>query len=100
VLAHQAISPEADLASLAVRFGYSDQAHLTRETSRLAGMTPSALANTLRPAGSSGHEAARRAPAGRAGGDASFNRQPVKPNPTSPAPANLTWCNPCDCARC
>jgi AraC-like DNA-binding protein len=36
-----------DLATLAVRAGYADQAHLTRETSRLAGLPPSALARTF-----------------------------------------------------
>jgi AraC-like DNA-binding protein len=35
-----------DLAGLAIRAGYADQAHLTRETTRLAGMTPAALART------------------------------------------------------
>jgi AraC-like DNA-binding protein len=53
VLAQLTVTPEADLAALAVQFGYSDQAHLTRETSRLAGLPPAALAKTLRPAGSS-----------------------------------------------
>jgi AraC-like DNA-binding protein len=76
VLAHLAVTPEADLASVAVRFGYSDQAHLTRETSRLAGMPPAALAGTLRLAGSLRDEPAHRAPASRAGQDTSFNRQP------------------------
>jgi AraC-like DNA-binding protein len=33
-----------DLASLAVQAGYADQAHLTRECGRLAGLTPVALA--------------------------------------------------------
>jgi AraC-like DNA-binding protein len=33
-----------DLATLAVRTGYADQAHLTRETSRLAGLPPALLA--------------------------------------------------------
>jgi AraC-like DNA-binding protein len=38
-------SPGAlDLASLAVQAGYADQAHLTRECGRLAGLTPAALA--------------------------------------------------------
>ena len=31
---------EADLASLALDAGYADQAHLTREATRLAGATP------------------------------------------------------------
>jgi methylphosphotriester-DNA--protein-cysteine methyltransferase len=33
-----------DLAGLAVQAGYADQAHLTRECGRLAGLTPAALA--------------------------------------------------------
>lgn len=49
VLAQLSVTPQADLATLAVQFGYSDQAHLTRETSRLAGMPPAALARTLGP---------------------------------------------------
>lgn len=36
-----------DLASLALRAGYADQAHLTRETTRLAGLAPAALCRTL-----------------------------------------------------
>jgi AraC-like DNA-binding protein len=52
VLAQLTVTPQADLATLAVQFGYSDQAHLTRETSRLAGLPPAELAKTLRPAGS------------------------------------------------
>ena len=69
VLAHLAVTPNADLATLAVQFGYSDQAHLTRETSRLAGLPPATLAKTLRPAGSSGSEPARRAAASLADQD-------------------------------
>ena len=34
----------ADLATLAAEAGYADQAHLTRECTRLAGMAPAALA--------------------------------------------------------
>jgi AraC-like DNA-binding protein len=52
VLTQLTVTPQADLAALAAQFGYSDQAHLTRETSRLAGLSPAALARTLRPAGS------------------------------------------------
>jgi methylphosphotriester-DNA--protein-cysteine methyltransferase len=33
-----------DLAALAAETGYADQAHLTRECARLAGLTPAALA--------------------------------------------------------
>jgi AraC-like DNA-binding protein len=40
--------PETDLARAAATAGYSDQAHLTRETRELAGMTPRALARWLR----------------------------------------------------
>jgi AraC-like DNA-binding protein len=36
-----------DLASLAVGAGYADQAHLTREMTRLAGQPPAALARTF-----------------------------------------------------
>jgi AraC-like DNA-binding protein len=50
VLAQLTVAPQADLATLAVQIGYSDQAHLTRETRRLAGLTPSVLAQALRPA--------------------------------------------------
>jgi AraC-like DNA-binding protein len=40
---------EADLAGLAFRAGYADQAHLTRDLTSLAGLPPAALARTLRP---------------------------------------------------
>ncbi len=36
----------ADLARIAAEAGYADQAHLTRESGRLAGLTPAALART------------------------------------------------------
>jgi AraC-like DNA-binding protein len=50
VIRHLAMAPDqVDLASLAWRTGYADQAHLTRETTRLAGLSPAALARTLRP---------------------------------------------------
>jgi len=49
VLAQLTLTPHADLATLALQFGYSDQAHLTRETTRLAGLPPAALARTLQP---------------------------------------------------
>jgi AraC-like DNA-binding protein len=39
-----------DLAGLAAETGYADQAHLTRECVRLAGLPPSALAAERRPA--------------------------------------------------
>ncbi|HYB85986.1 MAG TPA: helix-turn-helix domain-containing protein [Streptosporangiaceae bacterium] len=39
-----------DLASLAAETGYADQAHLTRECVRLAGLPPSVLAAARRPA--------------------------------------------------
>lgn len=45
---------EIDLARLAVEAGYSDQAHLTRETTRLSGLPPRALARTLHPQASPG----------------------------------------------
>jgi len=51
VLRHLAAARGAtDLAGLAVRTGYADQAHLTRETTRLAGMPPAALARSFAPA--------------------------------------------------
>jgi AraC-like DNA-binding protein len=37
-----------DLAGLAAETGYADQAHLTRESARLAGLTPAALARARR----------------------------------------------------
>jgi AraC-like DNA-binding protein len=40
--------PEPDLAGAAVTAGYADQAHMTRETRELAGMTPRALTRWLR----------------------------------------------------
>ena len=33
-----------DLAAIAAEAGYADQAHLTRECGKLAGLTPAALA--------------------------------------------------------
>jgi AraC-like DNA-binding protein len=39
-----------DLARLAFEAGYADQAHLSRETSRLAGLSPSRLARTRQAA--------------------------------------------------
>jgi AraC-like DNA-binding protein len=38
----------ADLASIAADVGYADQAHLTRESTRLAGLPPAALARARR----------------------------------------------------
>jgi len=38
-----AAHPDVELARLALDAGYADQAHLTRETTRLAGMPPAAL---------------------------------------------------------
>jgi AraC-like DNA-binding protein len=43
-------APGDDLASAAARLGYADQAHLTRECARLAGVTPAALLAARRPA--------------------------------------------------
>lgn len=37
-----------DLATIAVETGYADQAHLTRESTRLAGLPPAALARSRR----------------------------------------------------
>jgi AraC-like DNA-binding protein len=48
VIDHLAAGPAAaDLADLAIRTGYADQAHLTRETTRLAGLPPAALARSF-----------------------------------------------------
>jgi AraC-like DNA-binding protein len=41
---------ELDLARLAIEAGYADQAHLTRETTRLSGLPPRALARSFYPA--------------------------------------------------
>lgn len=41
---------DPDLARLALDAGYADQAHLTRDSSRLAGLAPSALAQSRRAA--------------------------------------------------
>jgi AraC-like DNA-binding protein len=41
-----------DLAALALEAGYADQAHLTRETTRLAGLPPAALIRARGAAGS------------------------------------------------
>ena len=43
-------APGADLAGAAARLGYADQAHLTRECVRLAGLTPAALLAARQPA--------------------------------------------------
>jgi AraC-like DNA-binding protein len=51
VLSQLAAAPGAtDLAGLALWAGYADQAHLTRETTRLAGIPPAALARSMAPA--------------------------------------------------
>jgi AraC-like DNA-binding protein len=49
VLHQLSTAPQSDLASLAFLAGYADQAHLTRETTRLAGLPPAALAKTFAP---------------------------------------------------
>jgi AraC-like DNA-binding protein len=41
-------SAAVDLAGLAAETGYADQAHLTRESARLAGLTPAVLARARR----------------------------------------------------
>lgn len=43
-------APGGDLATVAAELGYADQAHLTRECARLAGLTPAALLAARRPA--------------------------------------------------
>jgi AraC-like DNA-binding protein len=47
-LARAEAAGTADLAGLAAEAGYADQAHLTRESSRLAGLPPAALARSRR----------------------------------------------------
>jgi AraC-like DNA-binding protein len=42
------VAAAADLAGLAAETGYADQAHLTRESTRLAGLSPAALARSRR----------------------------------------------------
>ena len=42
--------PEPDLARLALDAGYADQAHLTRDSTHLAGLAPAALAHSRRVA--------------------------------------------------
>ena len=39
---------DIDLATIAAEAGYADQAHLTRESNELAGLTPAALARARR----------------------------------------------------
>jgi len=50
-LARQPPAPPAGLADLAAAAGYADQAHLTREVARLAGIPPAALLAELMGAG-------------------------------------------------
>jgi AraC-like DNA-binding protein len=42
-------APGGDLATIAAELGYADQAHLTRECTRLAALTPAALLAVRRP---------------------------------------------------
>ena len=44
----EAAGAAADLAALAAETGYADQAHLTRESTRLAGLPPAALVRSRR----------------------------------------------------
>jgi AraC-like DNA-binding protein len=50
LVAARAAGPERNLSRLAADTGYADQAHLTRECVRLAGLPPTALAVERRPA--------------------------------------------------
>jgi AraC-like DNA-binding protein len=45
------VAAAADLAGLAAETGYADQAHLTRESTRLAGLSPASLARSRGVAG-------------------------------------------------
>ena len=47
-LARVQVAGNADLAGLAAETGYADQAHLTRESTRLAGLPPAALVRSRR----------------------------------------------------
>ena len=47
-LARVEVAGTADLAGLAAETGYADQAHLTRESTRLAGLPPAALVRSRR----------------------------------------------------
>lgn len=73
-------SPDADLAGLAWQAGYADQPHLTRECTRLTGLTPAALARVRRAEATAARDAAatpgqqKRAGSGVPGGG---SRTPV-----------------------
>lgn len=67
-----------DLADLAVRAGYADQAHLTRETTRLAGLPPAALARSF----------AAASPAAVPSSAAPFSAAPFSAAPSSAAPSS------------
>jgi AraC-like DNA-binding protein len=60
-----------DIAAAAARFGYADQAHLTRDCGALSGLTPAALARARRPSapaanpGGAGDRRREREPEGR-----------------------------------
>jgi AraC-like DNA-binding protein len=51
---------EPDLARLALTAGYADQAHLTRDSSRLAGLAPAALAQSRRAGSAASPSASTR----------------------------------------
>ena len=48
LVAHVKLGGKPGWAAAAARFGYADQAHLTREVKRYSGLTPCELAQTLR----------------------------------------------------
>jgi methylphosphotriester-DNA--protein-cysteine methyltransferase len=52
-----AVEPARDLSRIAVETGYADQAHLTRDSVRLAGLPPAALARVRRGGQVVRHEA-------------------------------------------
>ena len=56
-------TPLTEVPTVAAELGYADQAHLTRECARLAGLTPAALLAARRPRVGPGAERGR-APSG------------------------------------
>jgi AraC-like DNA-binding protein len=72
-------APGGDLAAAAAALGYADQAHLTRECTRLAGLTPAALLAARQPAHGSDDY-------GRAGPSGLQERRPYRALPADGRP--------------